>query len=153
MAAADAEGGGHLGGVGLRLEGGGQDDHIHDHVVGLVVEGFIPAQHQLAILLLNAAHPAVVQVNALVARVVEEFFIPFAKGAHITVDLVHFSIHIVTHKLGQLERVHAAGAAAVIVVVFVAAANAVHDRHAFRRAAILEAHLPVGRAGGIDQAL
>ena len=40
---------------------------------------------------------------ALLEQPVVEFLVIFSKGSHVSIDLVHFGIHIVMHQLGQLE--------------------------------------------------
>ena len=73
-----------------------------------------------------------IEIDPFTARAVIKLFIIFTEGAHISVDFVHFGVHIIVHQLSQLKRVHAARSRAVFVVFIIAAAHAVHDGHPFR---------------------
>jgi hypothetical protein len=67
--------------------------------------------------------------------------IPFAKATHVDVEIVNLSIvsNLVLEKMGILKRIHTAGARAVLVVVYISAADTMKDRHALRRLGELEA--------------
>src|SRR3990170_4625181 len=152
-AAADPEQAGHLGDVSLRLKTGRQDYHIDPHMIRLVVETLVPLDEHLAVYLLDGAHFAVVEVHTFLLRAVVKLFVVLTEGAHIAVDLVHLRLDVIAHQLGDLERVHAAGPRAVIVVALVTAAHAMQDGHALGWLAVLEQHLASSRAAGVDQAL
>ena len=127
LAAVDAEDGSHLCGIRLGLETCGEDDHVDLDVVWLVVEGFIPAHDKLFAFFLDVLHFSMIEMHAQAFGAVEEFFVAFAEGAHVAVDLMDFSAYVVMDELGELEGIHAAGARAVVVVILVSAADAVED--------------------------
>ncbi len=137
----------------LRLEACGQDDHIHCHVIRLVVEGFVPVDNQLAVILLDVPHFAMVEMHAHLARAIVKLLVTFAEGAHIAVDLVYFGAHVFMHQLRELERVHAAGTRAVFVILAIPGADAMQDSDRPGRLPVFKKHFPGSRAAGVDQAL
>ncbi len=78
-------------------------------MVGLVVEALTPMDCDASVLTSDTIDTPVVKVNPGFFCAVIELFVIFAKSAHITVDLVHFGVHIIVDQLSQLEGVHAAG--------------------------------------------
>ena len=96
-----------------------------------------------------AAHEA----RPLVHDPVIELLVAFSEGAHVDVELVHPRRGLLAQQVGELERVHAAHARAVLAVVLVARADAVKDADRGRRLAVLLDDLAAGRAHGVAQPL
>src|SRR3990172_3856784 len=96
-AAADAEGMRHLSLITLRLETGGQHDHVGEdllHLAGIYIPGSHPELANLPLrsgiylqvtVEANEAHPFVLHAP-------EKVFVAFAEGAHVAVELDHLRL-------------------------------------------------------------
>src|SRR5471030_2665514 len=78
----------------------------------------------------NAALTSAGQDYALFLDAFVEFFIAFSEGAHVDVMFIALCLgQLLAYQVGKLERIHAADARAVFVVILVARSHAVNDRN------------------------
>ena len=91
---------------------------------------------------------------ALVHQPVIELFVALARRAHVNVKVIDLGVGLFVNHVRELERVHAADLGAVLVIVLIAAAHAVHNADGLgRRHSVAQHHLALGRPGGVGHAL
>ncbi len=107
-----------------------QHDHVHRQRHRASQVGVLGAHDQAIAIRHHLCAAPTNHDHALVLDPLVELFVALAKGAHVHVELKDLGMRLFLDQVGQLERVHAADARAVRLIVLVAAAHAVHDRHA-----------------------
>ena len=145
-------------GVVARLQTGGEDDHIHRDAALLADQGIFHLDDQLAFFTGQAGsirdfgYFTADEQGAFFQDALVELIVGLVGGAHIDVELVDGRAGALLDQVGKLQSLHAADRRAVVVVVPIAAADAVDDADRFRHChAIAQDDIAVGRTGGIGQ--
>ena len=130
--------------VGLRLQAGGEHDHVHRDAADKAGQRVLDADDQLALLLRrhgpvgDLADAAADEMHALVEQLVVELLVAFAGGADVDVEVVDLRLGVLLEQVRQLHGVHAADARAPAVGLLVARADAVDDADGLRVLAVAQ---------------
>ena len=133
-------------GVLARRQAGRQDHHVGRDAPRDAEQRVFGAHDEPALFFGRKGHvgdlggAAAHEVHALVHEALVELLVALAVGAHVDVELVDLGLgQVLLDEVRELERVHAADARAELLVVLVAAADAVQDRDRLGLLAVLAA--------------
>ncbi len=141
-------------GIRARLHRGRKDHHIHGQFDELPRNGVFRFDDQTARFigaLGNARTFAADELHVLFNDAVVKFFIAFAGGAHVDIKLIDVGGGFLLEQMREFERIHAAHAAAVFVVILIPAADTVKNSDGLRLLAVPKRHFAAGGAGGIKE--
>ena len=83
-----------------------------------------------------------------------ELFVTFGVRTQVNIEVVDLRAGLFHHQMRELQRGHAADRRAIFVVVLVAAAHAMHNRHRLRHGhAVAQHDLPLGGTRSVAHAL
>ena len=134
---AQAEERGHPIGVGLWLDGRGQDHHVHVRSYKATQISILGPHSQFVVgQNLHLGPSATHESDPFLLDPLVELLVGLAESPHVHEKIVHLGPSLVPNLMGLLERIHAAEPGAVAMCVLVPATDAVDDRHPFRLLAL-----------------
>ena len=141
-------------GIRPRHNGRRKNDHIHRQLNKFSGNGVFRFHDQTARFIGVLGHTRSLAPNkfyVLFNDTVVKFFISFTGGPYVNIKLIDIGGCFFFEKVSELERIHAAHAAAMLIMIFIATADAVQNGNRLRLLTVAQRDFTAGRPRRIKE--